>query len=354
MNLADNLQISKTTQSRLPEVDFENLAFGEIFTDHMYVCTYSNGKWQNPEILPYQNIPMSPAASALHYGQAVFEGMKAYKDEAETVWLFRPELNFDRINISSERLNIPVFPKKYFFEGLHNLLQLDADWIQPGIGNSLYIRPFVFASQACVQAAPSNEYKFIIICSPVKAYYSGEVNVLVEKKYSRAAAGGVGYAKAAGNYAAQFYPTALANQKGFQQIIWTDSSSHQYLEEAGTMNIFFRINDTLVTAPTGDTILNGITRKSIIEWATALDIAIEERPISIIEVITAHENGSLKEIFGSGTAVVVSPVNSFAYEDKRYQLAEIQDSYAQQAKKAITEIQHNQAEDPFGWRYKVC
>ena len=353
MNLTHSLQISKTSQSRLPEVDFDNLVFGEIFTDHMFVCTFRDGKWQNPEILPYQDIPMSPAASALHYGQAVFEGMKAYKDDAGSVWLFRPELNFNRINTSAKRLSIPEFPKEYFFEGLHNLLQLDANWIQPGIGNSLYVRPFVFASQACVQAAPSTEYKFIIICSPVKAYYSGEVNVLIEKKFSRAAAGGVGYAKAAGNYAAQFYPTALANQKGFQQIIWTDASSHQFLEEAGTMNIFFRINNTLITAPTGDTILNGITRKSVIEWAKAAGIKVEERAVAIDEIITAQHNGSLKEIFGSGTAVVISPVNSFAYEDERYQLPKIKNAYALQIKKAITEIQYNQAEDPFGWRHKV-
>ena len=353
MNLTHNLQITKTKQSRLPEVDFENLTFGEIFTDHMFVCDYVDGQWQNPEIVPYQDIPMSPAASVLHYGQAVFEGMKAYKDKMGTIWLFRPELNFERINISSARLNMPEFPKAYFFEGLQTLLQMDTDWIQTGVGNSLYVRPFVFASQACVQAAPSNAYKFMIICSPVKAYYSGEVNVLVEKKFSRAATGGVGYAKAAGNYAAQFYPTALANQKGYQQIIWTDSSNHQYLEEAGTMNIFFRIDNTLITAPIGDTILNGVTRKSVIQWAKSQNIVVEERPVSINEIIEAHRAGHLKEIFGSGTAVVISTINSFAYEDQKYQLPVIEHSYAAQVREAITNIQHNEAEDPYGWRYRV-
>ena len=194
----------------------------------------------------------------------------------------------------------------------------------------------------------------MIICSPVKAYYSGELNVLIEKKFSRAASGGVGYAKAAGNYAAQFYPTALANQQGYQQIIWTDSSSHEYLEEAGTMNIFFRINDTLITAPTGDTILNGITRKSVIEWAKSTGVTVEERPVSVSEIISAAKNGQLQEIFGSGTAVVISPVHSFAFEEQKYILPDITNSMAEQAKKAITEVQYNVTEDPFGWRYKVC
>ena len=354
MDLTKTISVTPTEKSRLPEVDFDNLTFGEIFTDHMFVCDFKNGQWQRPEVVPYKEILLSPASSALHYGQAVFEGMKAYKDDAGGVWLFRPELNFERINISCSRLGMPEFPKNYFFEGMQALLELDAGWIQPGMGNSLYIRPFAFASQACVQAAPSTEYKFMIICSPVKAYYSGELNVLIEKKFSRAASGGVGYAKAAGNYAAQFYPTALANQKGYQQIIWTDSSSHEYLEEAGTMNIFFRINDTLITAPIGDTILNGITRKSVIEWAKSAGITVEERPVSISEIISAAKNGQLQEIFGSGTAVVISPVHSFAFEEQKYVLPEVSNSMAEQAKKAITEVQYNVTEDPFGWRYKVC
>ncbi|MGB2215702.1 MAG: branched-chain amino acid aminotransferase [Flavobacteriaceae bacterium] len=354
MNLTKNLVVTKTSQSRLSSVNFEELSFGEIFTDHMFVCDFKKGSWQTPEILPYQNISMAPSASALHYGQAVFEGMKAYKDDADQLWLFRPELNFERINKSSKRLGMPEFPKEFFFQGLDALLELDSEWVKPGLGNSLYVRPFVFASQACVQASPSLEYKFMIICSPVKAYYSGnELNVLIEKKYSRAASGGVGYAKAAGNYAAQFYPTAQAMKKGYQQIIWTDSSTHSYLEEAGTMNIFFRIEDKLITAPIGDTILDGITRKSVIEWARHQGITVEERPVAITEIIEAAESGRLKEIFGSGTAVVISPINGFAFEGTDYRLPQVQDSFASQAKKAITSIQYNLIEDSFGWRYKV-
>ena len=206
---------------------------------------------------------------------------------------------------------------------METLLNLDQEWIKPGIGNSLYVRPFCYASQAGVQASASNEYTFIIICAPVKSYYSSELNVLIAEHYSRAASGGVGFAKAAGNYAAQFYPTALALEKGYQQIIWTDAKSHRYLEEAGTMNIFFRINDTLVTAPTSDRILDGITRKSVIDIAKSLTISVEERQISVTELLSAFNDNSLKEIFGSGTAVVVSPINSFGYKDKRLSLIHI-------------------------------
>jgi len=251
-------------------------------------------------------------------------------------------------------LGMPEFPKEFFFQGLETLLELDSEWVKPGLGNSLYVRPFVFVSEACVQASPSLEYKFMIICSPVKAYYSGsELNVLIEKKYSRAASGGVGYAKAAGNYAAQFYPTAQAMKKGYQQIIWTDSSTHSYLEEAGTMNIFFRIEDKLITAPIGDTILDGITRKSVIEWARHQGITVEERPVAITEIIEAAKSGTLKEIFGSGTAVVISPIDGFAFEGTDYRLPQTEDSFASQAKNAITSIQYNLVEDPFGWRHKV-
>tara|TARA_B110000977_G_scaffold72410_1_gene98075 strand:- start:961 stop:2010 length:1050 start_codon:yes stop_codon:yes gene_type:complete len=347
----------KTTaaqESKINTVDFDNLKFGEIFTDHMFVCDYADGKWKTPEILPYQPIQMDPSSSVFHYGQAVFEGMKAYKDNADGVWLFRPDQNFNRINKSSERLSMPAFPEKFFFEGLEKLLNLDKEWIKKGTGNSLYVRPFVFASQAGVQATASNAYKFMIICSPVSSYYSGgEVHVQVAEKFSRAASGGVGFAKAAGNYAAQFYPTSLALKEGFQQIIWTDASTHEYLEEAGTMNIFFRINDTLITTPTSDRILDGVTRKSILQLAEHLGIKTEVRPVTIHELISSKENGSLKEIFGAGTAVVVSPIKGFGYQNKRYILDDLANSYASLLKEQIVDIQRNAIEDPFGWRHEV-
>ena len=347
------MHIRQVSESRIHQVDFNNLNFGEQFTDHMMICHYREGAWQTPEILPYGPLTISPSMSALHYGQAVFEGMKAFKDNQGGVWLFRPEENFHRLNKSAKRLCIPEFPEDYFFNGLETLLNLDQEWIKPGIGNSLYVRPFCYASQAGVQASASKEYTFIIICAPVRAYYNGELNVLIAEHYSRAASGGVGFAKAAGNYAAQFYPTALALEKGYQQIIWTDAKSHQYLEEAGTMNIFFRINDTLVTAPISDRILDGITRKSVIDIAKSLAIRVEERQISVDELLSAYNDHSLKEIFGSGTAVVISPINSFGYKDKRYELDKIDDSVAELLKTKITSIQYNQSEDPFGWRRAV-
>ena len=348
------MKITAAQESKINTVDFDNLEFGEIFTDHMFVCDYADGKWKTPEILPYQPIQMDPSSSVFHYGQAVFEGMKAYKDDADGVWLFRPDQNFNRINKSSERLSMPAFPEKFFFEGLEKLLNLDKEWIKKGTGNSLYVRPFVFASQEGVQATASNAYKFMIICSPVSSYYSGgEVHVQVAEKFSRAASGGVGFAKAAGNYAAQFYPTSLALEEGFQQIIWTDASTHEYLEEAGTMNIFFRINDTLITTPTSDRILDGVTRKSILQLAEHLGIKTEVRPVTIHELISSKENGSLKEIFGAGTAVVVSPIKGFGYQNKRYILDDLGNSYASLLKEQIVDIQRNAIEDPFGWRHEV-
>lgn len=347
------MKVEKVIMSKLPNVDLENLSFGTVFTDHMFNCKYKDNAWQEPQITPYQPISFEPSTSVFHYGQAVFEGMKAYKDSQNKVWLFRPEENFNRINRSSERLQIPKFPKDYFFNGLNELLKIDADWIQPGIGNSLYVRPFVFASQAGVQASPAKEYTFLIICCPVKSYYGGEVNILIEENFSRAADGGVGFAKAAGNYAAQFYPTALAQQKGYQQIIWTDAKSHDYLEEAGTMNIFFRINDKLLTAPTNDRILDGITRKSLIEIAGDMGIDVEVRPIKVSEIIEAAQNNTLKEMFGSGTAVVVSPIKSFGYRENNFKLPEIEKPIATSVKEKITAIQYNLSDDPYGWRHSV-
>ncbi|MBP9600478.1 MAG: branched-chain amino acid aminotransferase [Lutibacter sp.] len=347
------LQIEKTSNSKIKDVDFSNLKFGQIFTDHMFECDFENGAWQTPKIKPYQALTIDPSAKVFHYGQAVFEGMKAYKDDNDQIWLFRPDQNQQRINISAERLDMQAFPKDLFFEGLCELLKLDSAWIQKGEGNSLYIRPFVIATEGCVSASASTKYKFMIICSPVQAYYAGEVRVVIADKYSRSANGGVGFAKAAGNYAASFYPAKLAAQQGYQQVLWTDASSHEFLEEAGTMNVFFRVNDTLLTAPISERILDGITRKSIIQFAESKGIKVEVRPIKVTEIVEAAKNGSLLEMFGAGTAAVVSPIAGFAHKDEKFELPKVEDSYASFIKKSITDIQRNLAEDTFGWRYKV-
>jgi len=347
------IEITKVNESKIGQVDFENLAFGKVFTDHMFICDYVNGEWQTPKIVPYGPLTLDPSARVFHYGQAVFEGMKAYKDDQGDTFLFRPDENFMRINKSSERLAMPEFPKEYFFDGLNTLLKLDNEWIKSGFGNSLYIRPFVIATQPSVSASEADEYRFMIICSPAQSYYSGDVSVLVAEKFSRSASGGFGYAKAAGNYAGQFYPTKLAKEQGYQQIIWTDSNAHEYVEEAGTMNVFFRINDTLLTAPISDRILDGITRKSLISLAEKQGYNLEVRPIKVSEIVEAATNGSLKEIFGAGTAAVVSPVKAFGYKGEHYEIEKQENSYAAHFKKALMDIQYNKAEDAFGWRVKV-
>ncbi len=353
IDVSPTIKVEMTKHSKINEVDFDNLSFGQILSDHMFVCDFKNGKWQQPKIVPYQNISLDPSSKIFHYGQSVFEGMKAYKDTDGKILLFRPLDNQKRINISAKRLAIPELPEAYFMEGLKALLKLDSDWIPTTNGSSLYIRPFVFATGNGFHASPANEYKFIIACSPSGAYFSGKVKVLIEQKYSRSANGGVGFAKAGGNYAGQFYPTQLAVEKGYQQVIWTDDNKHEYIEEAGAMNIFIRIGDTLITGPTSDRILDGITRKSIIEIAKDENIPVEVRKITVSELVEAAENGNLKEMFGAGTAAVISPIAGFGYQDKDYDLPELKSSYATRLKKRITDIQYNRAEDKFDWRVVV-
>jgi len=352
-DISTKFVIEKVKKSRISEVDFDTLSFGSVFTDHMFECDYINGEWQTPIIHPYRPIMVSPSLKVFHYGQAVFEGMKAYKDTDGQVWMFRPDQNQERINKSAKRLAMPEFPKEYFMEALNRLLVMDSEWVRQVEGESLYIRPFIIATQNEILASPSDQYKFMIILSPVKSYFKGEVGVVVAKHYSRSADGGVGAAKAAGNYAGQFYPTNLAKDDGFQQVIWTDANTHQFLEEAGTMNVFFRINDTLVTAPTSDRILDGITRKSIIQIAEHENIKVDVRKITVTELVHAAKDGSLKEMFGAGTAAVISPINSFSYDDIKYDLPKQENSYASTIKALITDIQYNRSEDPFNWRYKV-
>jgi len=345
--------VEKVKTSKIDQVDFENLAFGSVFTDHMLVGTYKNGAWEVPKIVPYQPITLDPSSKIFHYGQSIFEGMKAYKDEKGDVFLFRPLENFKRFNISAERMCIPQLPQEYFMDGLITLLNLDKDFIPTKDGSSLYIRPFMFASGNGFHASPANEYKFMIACAPSGAYFSGKVKVLIEEKYSRSANGGVGFAKAGGNYAGQFYPTQLAVEKGYNQVIWTDDTSHEFIEEAGAMNIFIRINDTLLTGPTSDRILDGITRKSILDIAKDQGIKTEVRKITVKEVVEAAKDGSLKEMFGAGTAAVISPISGFGFRNIDYELPELENSYGERLKKFITDIQYNKSEDKFGWRFKV-
>ena len=348
------MKINRVEKSRIDSVDFDNLTFGKIFTDHMFISKYKNGEWSSGEIKPYENISISPSSRALHYGQAIFEGMKCFKSEQDELFLFRPEENFKRFNKSSIRLAIPEIHEDIFFNGLKELLKIDSEWVKKGIGNALYIRPFVFASEPSINASEANEYTFMIICSPSKSYYGDmEISVKIEEKYSRAAKGGVGYAKAAGNYAAAFYPTKLAIEQGFQQIIWTDSNNHNAIEEAGTMNLFFVIGDKLITSPTSDSILDGITRKSIIELAKFHNIDVLEREITIDEILKEHKSGNLKEIFGSGTAVVVLPIKSFGHRDQLYTLSSEKSSVSSFLKEKLNNIQYNISNEFKNWKFKI-
>lgn len=348
-----NLKIEKVKESRINEVDFSKLSFGKTFADHMFICEYKDGQWQNPTIKPYAPVTLEPSASVFHYGQAVFEGMKAYKDDEGHVFLFRPQENYKRINKSSARLAMPEFPEEWFDQALRTLVDIDSDWVKPGFGNALYLRPFMIGTSAGVQASPSKEYLFMIITAPVQAYYSGDVKVKIADYYSRAANGGFGFAKAAGNYAGQFFPTREAANEGYQQVMWTDDATHQYLEEAGTMNLWFRFGDTLVTSPTSERILDGVTRKSIIAMAEHLGIKTEVRPVKVDELIEAAENGTLKEAFGCGTAAVISPISGFGYKGKDYTVNRPAELYTDKIKQAILNIQYNKGLDPFGWRVQV-
>ncbi|NHM07054.1 branched-chain amino acid aminotransferase [Flavobacterium sp. CYK-4] len=352
-NLTHEIDIVTVPVSKIDSVDFENLAFGSVFTDHMLVCDFREGQWHKPQIKPYEPFMIDPSAKVFHYGQAIFEGMKAYKTEQDEVWLFRPDQNLNRLNKSAVRMAMPEIPEDIFMSGLHQLINLERNWVKKGKGNTLYIRPFMIAIGSGVIAAPSTQYRFMIILSPAKSYYSGEVKVLIADHYSRAANGGIGAAKAAGNYSAQFYPTKLANDKGFQQVIWTDDATHTKLEEAGTMNVFFRINDTLYTAPISERILDGVTRKSLIALAQRDGIKVEERSVLVSELIEAAQNGSLKEIFGAGTAAVVNPISGFSYEEKFYEVPKQENSIALELKEKLTNIQYKLAEDTFGWTVKV-
>jgi branched-chain amino acid aminotransferase len=353
LNNTIEIDIVKASSSKIASVDYENLTFGNIFTDHMLICDFKDGAWQKPIITPYETFLIDPSAKVFHYGQAIFEGMKAYKDENNDVWLFRPDENFKRFNKSAKRMAMPEIPENIFMEGLKTVVDLDREWVKKGLGNTLYLRPFMIATGHGVIAQPSSEYRFMIILSPAKSYYSGEVKVIIAEHYSRAANGGIGAAKAAGNYSAQFYPTKLANEKGYQQIIWTDDATHTKLEEAGTMNVFIRINDTLFTAPTSERILDGVTRKSLIELAQRDGMNVEVRSVLVEELVNAAKDGSLKEIFGAGTAAVVSPIVAFAYQGTEYQLPKIENSFALQLKEDLTKIQYKLAEDTFGWTVKI-
>lgn len=353
--VVNNIHITKTDKSRLSEVDFNNLPFGKIFSDHMFEIDFEDGAWQTPTIVPFRNLELHPATSALHYGQAIFEGLKAQKSASGEVILFRAADNAKRFNESAERMCMAALPENIFLEALRTLIDLDRDWVPSNEGQSLYIRPFMIATDDYVGIRPSERYKFVIITSPVGHYYSEPVRVKIETYYTRAAEGGVGRAKAAGNYASSLYPAKLAAEEGFRQLIWTDAKTHTFIEEAGTMNVVFVINDTIITPDENkDTILKGITKRSVLDLAKDWGYKIEERPVKVEEVISALKNGTLQDAFGAGTAATIAPISHIGFDGEVYELPGIETrAFSNKVKEHINEYKKGNIEDKFNWLIKV-
>jgi branched-chain amino acid aminotransferase len=348
------INIRKTEKSRIGQFDPENIVFGTLFTDHMLVADCVDGDWGTPEIIPFGDMAFNPAISSLHYGQSIFEGMKAFKNDADEVLMFRPLENFKRFNISAERMAMAQVPEEIFIGGLEALLRLDAAWVPKGEDNSLYLRPFMFASDEYLGVRASLNYRFMIIMSPAGQYYTAPPKVKVETEYIRAAAGGVGYAKCAGNYAASLHPAKLAAQQGYNQLLWTDAQEHKYFEESGTMNVMFVVNGKLITPSVSSTILKGITRDTLLKIAANMGIEVEERRVSVAEIMAGIEDGSVSEVFGAGTAVVVSPFAAIGFEGKDYNLPSItEDSIAIKLKNRLNAIRTGATEDSFDWVWKV-
>jgi len=348
------LEITQTKRSGLQEVDFNNLGFGRIMSDHMFVADYDNGQWQNSRIVPYGDLSLSPATAALHYGQAIFEGMKAYRTQDGDTLLFRALDNWNRLNKSAERMCMPTIPEEIFMGGLTELIRLDSDWIPSAEGCALYIRPFMFATDPFIGVKPSDTFSFIIFTGPVAAYFAKPPRVKIETHFIRSAEGGVGGAKCAGNYAGSLYPAKLAQQEGYDQLIWTDAREHAYIEESGAMNVMFVMDGKLVTPFVSDTTLDGITRKTIVAIAHHWGIPVEERKISVDEIIKAIKEGRLESAFGSGTAAVVSHIEAIGYKGVDYELPAVKkDSFAQKVKDYLGDIYTGKAEDIFGWTLKI-
>ncbi|WP_347157951.1 branched-chain amino acid aminotransferase [Pontibacter chitinilyticus] len=350
-----SIPTKRTEHSRLAEVDFAKVEFGKTFADHMLVIDYKDGAWQTPQIQPYGNMSVSPATSALHYGQAIFEGMKAYRDTTnDDILLFRPLDNLQRMNKSAERMCMPAIPEDMFMQGLEQLLRLDADWVPSLPGSALYLRPFMFATDDFIGVRPSATYRFIIFTCPVGAYYSHPVRAAIEPTYARAAEGGTGFAKTAGNYGAAMMPAKQMQERGFHQLIWTDAKEHKYIEEAGTMNVMFVIDGKIITPAVSTTILDGVTRKSVLQLARDLGYEVEERRVAVEEVMEAQKSGKLQEAFGVGTAATIAQIAVIHFDGTDYELPAVEDrKVSTHIGAELDKIRTGQAEDPHGWIYRI-
>lgn len=349
--MAFEIKINPIANSRINEFDQNNIQFGRLYSDHMLIAHYEDGAWGNPEIVPFANLSLSPATTFMHYGQAIFEGVKAYKDANGHARIFRPEDNWKRMNRSAHRMAMPDVPKEIFVEGMRKLIELDQAWVPTGAGCSLYIRPFMIATDEFVGVRPATKFSFIIITSPAAAYYSKPVSIFVHDEFVRAFPGGIGFTKAAGNYGASMYPDQLIKKMGYDQILWTDGFEHKYVQEIGTMNVFFVIGDKVITPDlVGGTILEGVTRASVITLLKEKGVTVEERPISISEIEAAYKNGTLKEAFGTGTAASVAPIGKLTFHTDVMQLRPVEEWETMNwIKTTLDDIRYGRIEDNHGW-----
>lgn len=350
-----DIRASRVETSKINQVDWANLPFGKVFSDHMLVMDYADGKWQQPEILPFGTVALHPATSAIHYGQSIFEGMKANRTESGDILIFRPDMNAKRFAESCERMCMPVIPEDLFVELVRKMVEFDSNWVPTQEGYSLYIRPFLFATDEFIGIKPSEHYKFMIFTCPVGAYYSQPVNVKVEEHYTRAAAGGVGRSKTAGNYAASLYPAKLAQEQGFHQLLWTDAKEHRFIEESGTMNICFMIDGTLITpSEDDDTILRGVTKRSVVDLAKHWGIPVQERKVEVSEIIEAARSGKLQDAFGAGTAATIAHVAKLGFRDEIFELPSIESrEFSNRVKNYLDALKAGKIADELGWCLKV-
>lgn len=349
-----DIRIQKTSESRLEKTDFSNLPFGRVFADHMFVADFYDGKWQDLRIVPYGELGFSPAISALHYGQAFFEGLKAYQQSNGEVVLFRPEKNAERFNASARRMCMPELSEEVFVQSIAALVDLDRNWIPEKAGDSLYIRPFMFATDPFLGVQPSEKYTYVVLTGPTGAYYPKPLKVKIETEYTRAAEGGTGAAKTSGNYAASLLPAKLANEQGFDQLIWTDAKTHSYIEEAGTANILFVINGVITTPPTGNTILKGITRDTVLQLARNWNIPVEERPVSVQEIAEGILSGKITEAFAAGTAATISHITQIGFDGELYTLPSVESrDFSNKVLAELNAIRYGNKPDTFGWNYLV-
>jgi branched-chain amino acid aminotransferase len=354
MVAALEIKTTPVLRSRLQDIDVENVPFGKYFTDHMLVAEFAGGKWHSAEIKPYQPIQIDPSNAALHYGQSIFEGIKAYPQEDGGVSIFRPYDNFHRFNISALRMQMPEVPEEIFVEGMRQLIALDKDWCPRHANHALYIRPFLFASDNAIGVRPSEKYTFIIILSPTGPYYTAPMRIYVEETYTRAAPGGVGYAKTAGNYAAAMFATAKAQKDGYQQVLWTDAFEHRYVQEIGTMNVFFISGNKALTPSLEEgTILDGITRRSVMTVLQEMGLEVEERRISVDELVSLYSEGNLNEVFGVGTAATVSMIRELKYRDFVMEFDTNAWTVSPEILHRLDQIRYGEVADDHEWMFPV-